>query len=392
MLSHKYLLNPDGETAEKLTASIDAFRYVYNHTLERLNEAKKMGVKLSEVDLINELPTLKKEHPLLAVPYSHALQTVVRQLFANIRALAALKKKGYKVGRLRFKNADRYKSFRYNSQGYKVNAERQTVWFAKIGEIPFRMHRPLPPGEIVGVIIKRSTGKWYVSFQVETQAVPLDSTGKTVGIDLGLKSYAVDTDGHRFENPRYLRKSEVRVKKLQRSLSRKKNGSHNREKAKMKLAKAHDRVENQRRDHAHKLSRFYVDNYDIIVVEDLNTKHLKEKDDNKGMRKSIHDAGWARFLSYPDYKAEGAGRQLIRVEPRGTTQQCSCCGATVLKTLKERVHECPYCGLVRDRDLNTAYNILIAGMGHAEEPVEPLPLLDLTVEQAMGMKQETTAP
>jgi len=391
MITYKYLLRPDVTTEAKLLENIDAFRFVYNHTLERLDEAKRAGLRLSDVDLINELPALKKEHLFLAVPYSHALQNTIRQLFANIRVLGALKKKGLKVGRLRFKNRDRYKSFRYNSQGYKVDVENGMVHLAKIGEIPFELHRPLSSGEVVGVIVKHSGGKWYVSFQIDVPvSSPREKTGKVVGIDLGLKSYAVDTDGRCFENPRYFRKSEKRTKKLQRSLSRKKKGSSNREKAKWKLARAHDKVENQRRDHAHKLSIFYVDNYDVIVVEDLNVKALKEKGNNNGLHKSISDAGWSRFLQCLDYKAEGAGRQLIRIPPRGTTQNCSNCGEVVPKTLKDRTHECPYCGYTVDRDFNAARNILIAGVGHAEEPAEPKPLLHISVEQALTMKQEAT--
>ncbi len=212
-------------------------------------------------------------------------------------------------------------------------------------------------------------------------------TGRRVGIDLGLVSYVVDSDGRKFENPRYMRRSEDKIKKAQKNLSRKQKGSKNREKARMKLARAHEKIENQRRDHAHKLSRYYADNYDVIVVEDLDVKELKEKG-FAGLRKSIHDAGWARFLQYLSYKAEGAGRKIVRVEPRGTTQHCSRCGAKVPKTLKDRVHWCPFCGYMADRDYNSARNILIAGVGHAEEPEEPWPLLPLSVEQALAMKQE----
>ena len=134
-----------------------------------------------------------------------------------------------------------------------------------------------------------------------------------------------------------------------------------------------------------------MDNYDVIVVEDLDVKSLKEKGQSKWVHKSIHDAGWSRFLQYIGYKAEGVGRQLIRMPPRGTTQDCSICGEVVPKTLKDRTHECPYCGYTADRDFNAARNILIAGVEHAKEPVKSKPPLHINAEQALTIKQETTA-
>ena len=382
ILSYKYRAYPKGEVEAKAVASIDAARYVYNWTLEQLNKGET-----SYYDLQNRLPGLKKDFPLLKLPYSHMLQITARRAFDNISALAGAKKAGRRVGKLRFKSRDRFKSIRYNTQGYSVDVGNSIVSFAKIGAIPFEMHRPLPKGEIIGVVLKHSEDIWYVFFQIETTPTQKEPTGRVVGMDLGLSSYVVDSDGHRFDNPRYMRRSEERVKELQRILSQKQKGSKNQEKARKKLSDAHEKIENQRSDHAHKLSRYYVDSYDVIVVEDLDVKEMIENGFS-GLRKSIHDAGWSRFLRYLSYKAEGAGRKMIKVEPRGTTQRCSSCGALVPKTLSDRFHDCPECGYVVDRDYNSARNILIAGVGHAEELAEPRPLLTILVEQALAMRQE----
>ncbi|MEG3054666.1 MAG: transposase [Methanoculleus sp.] len=152
------------------------------------------------------------------------------------------------------------------------------------------------------------------------------------------------------------------MKKLQRSLSRKKRFSKNWMKVKAKLEKVYDHITNQKRDFLHKLSRRYVDNYATVCVEDLNIKYLKEKGKSRGLRRSIHDASWGRFFSYLAYKAESAGTNFIQVDPRDTTQICSNCGSIVKKTLSVRVHECPYCGFVADRDYNAAVNIHRVGM------------------------------
>jgi len=306
-------------------------------------------------------------------------------LWSNIHGLSELKKNGRRVGHIRFKGKGWYKTLNYNQSDFSFNGN--VLYLSKIGDIRVKMHRPIQ-GKIKGVIIKQEGQKWYAIIQLDSEIRVLPPNDRAVGVDVGLKSFAVDSDGYDFANPRYLGHMLDRIKNIQRDLSRKKKGSNNREKAKAKLTKVHDKANNQRNDFLHKLSRYYVNSYGTICVEALDVKGLKEKGHDKGLHRNIHDAAWSRFVMMLDYKAESAGRRLIKVEPKDTTQRCSKCGNIVKKTLRDRVHDCPYCGLHVDRDYNAAVNILIAGMGHPVAPVEPMPLLRITVEQALAMKQE----
>ncbi len=334
------------------------------------------------------IPSLKEENPSLDNVYSKVLQMVSQTLWANIRGLSRLKKNGRRIGRIRFKGAGWYKTLNYNQSGFSFDGD--VLHLSKIGDIRVKMHRPLQ-GKVKGVVVKKEGEKWYAVVQMDTEVHALPKNNRIVGIDVGLKAFAVDTDGHEFKNPLYLGKALDRIKTAQRSVSRKKKGSNNRKKAKMRLAKLHDKVNNQRNDFLHKLSRFYVNTYGTICVEALDVKGLKEKGRNHGLHRNIHDAGWARFVSMLGYKAESAGRRLVKVEAENTTQRCSHCGNIVPKTLRDRIHDCPRCGLRVDRDYNAAINILITGMGHPDVPVEPRPLLHLTAEQALAMNQEATA-
>jgi putative transposase len=162
-----------------------------------------------------------------------------------------------------------------------------------------------------------------------------------------------------------------RIRILQRKLSKKDKDSKNREKARVRLAKAYERLVNQRDDFLHKLSNFYANNYNIIFVEDLRIQNLVR---NRNLAQKILDASWGKFFKLLSYKAESAGGMVVKKNPRGTTQNCSNCGGEVPKTLSERIHRCPHCGVELDRDYNAALNILKAGLGRPEEPVEMRPL------------------
>jgi len=387
-LSNKYRMYPDKDAEVKLAEALETCRWLYNRLLEEIRKANESGTPLRMYDCHNMIPLLRKENQSLGSVYSKVLQMVSQTLWANIRGLAQLKKNGRRVGHIRFKGAGWYKTLNYNQSGFSLNGN--ILHLSKIGDIKVKMHRPLQ-GKVKGVVIKREDKKWYAIVQMDVEINELPRNDRVVGIDVGLKTFAVDTDSHGFENPRYLGKTLDRIKTAQRNASRKQKGSKNREKARIRLAKLYLKVYDKRSDFLHKLSRFYVNTYSTICVEDLDVKGLTEKGHNRGLHRSIHDAAWARFVAMLDYKAESAGRKLVKVDARGTTQRCSGCGKTVLKTLGDRVHDCPYCGLLVDRDENSAYNILIAGMGHPAEPVEPKPLLRLTAEQALAMNQEATA-
>jgi putative transposase len=388
MLSYKYRIYPNRDVEAKLLGALDTCRWLYNKLLEEIEEAKEAGKPLRMYDCHNLIPSLKGENPALCNVYSKVLQMVSQTLWANIRGLSQLKKNGRHVGRIRFKGAGWYKTLNYNQSGFSF--DENVLRLSKIGDIRIKIHRPID-GKVKGIIIKHKGDKWHAIVQIDANKHILPENNRTVGIDVGLKSFIVDSDGTTFNNPRYLGKTMDRIKAAQRNLSRKKKGSNNKEKARAKLAKLFDKVSRRRNDFLHKVSRYYVNNYSTICVENLDVKGLNEKGHNKGLHRSIHDAAWSRFLMMIGYKAESAGRRVVKVETKGTTQRCSKCGNIVLKELKDRVHDCPYCGLIIDRDYNAAMNVLIAGLGQPKVPVKLKPLLCINSVQVLMMKQEATA-
>ena len=198
------------------------------------------------------------------------LQMVNYTLWSNIAALSQTKKRGRKIGRLRFKSAFRYRTLNYNQSGFKIDREHSTITFSKIGAIPFTMYR-LYTGNVKGVLITCSNDKWYVIVQAEQEISEPKREGRSVGIDVGLNSFAVDSDGAVIENPRFYEHSLKKIKKIQQSIARKKRFSQNWKKAKSGLEKVYDHITNQKRDFLHKLSRQYVDIYATICVEARKT-------------------------------------------------------------------------------------------------------------------------
>jgi putative transposase len=387
LISYKYRAYPDATTEVRLNTALDTCRWLYNKLLEECNTAREGGLSPTMRGTQARIVTLKDENPSLKCVYSKVLQMVNYTLWSNIAALSQTKKRGRKIGKLRFKSAFRYRTLNYNQSGFKIDREHSTITFSKIGTLPFNMHRAYT-GKVKGVLITRSGDGWYVIVQAEQEVSTSKREGRSVGIDVGLSSFAVDSDGAVIENPRFYEQSLGKIKKIQQSIARKKRFSQNWKKAKKRLEKVYDHVTNQKKDFLHKLSCQYVDTYATICVEDLNIKGLKEKSNSTGLHRSIHDASWGRFYSYLSYKAESAGTNLIKVDPRNTSQICSNCGSIVKKTLSERVHECPYCGFVADRDYNAAVNIHRVGMEQPFEPVEVIPLHHIAVMQVLSMKQE----
>ena len=387
LISYKYRAYPDAITEVRLNAALDTCRWLYNKLLEECNTARETGITPTMRGMQARIVTLKEENPTLKSVYSKTLQMVNYTLWSNIPALSQTKKRGCKIGKLRFKSAVRYRTLNYNQSGFKIDREQSRITFSKIGTIPFNMHRPYS-GNVKGILITRSGERWHVIIQAEQTVSASKREGRSVGIDVGLDSFAVDSDGAVIENPRFYEHSLDRIKKLHQSIARKKRSSQNWKKAKCRLEKVYEHITNQKNDFLHKLSRQYTDTYATICVEDLNIKYLKENGKSRGLRRSIHSASWGRFFSYLSYKAESAGTNFIQIDPRDTTQMCANCGSIVKKTLSERVHDCPYCGFIADRDYNAAVNIHRMGMEQPFEPVEPIPLHHIAVMQVLAMKQE----
>lgn len=325
-------------------------------TLLNTAVAGVLGLMVSVVEQQVWLKEAKKANPYLREVHSQVAQEV---LFRVERAFDGFFRRlinGEAPGYPRFKSRGRYKFITFTEFGDGKGASIQDgkLKLSKVGLVKIRLHREIP-GTVKTVIIKRSaTGEWHAIFAVEVEVSPAARPGPAVGLDVGLEKFAVLSDGNTVENPRYLRKTEKKLKRAQRELSRKQKGSRDREKARLRLAKAHARVRN-RRDFLHKESRRLVNAYRLIAVEELKVKGMVK---NRRLAKSISDAGWSEFLAMLCYKAEEAGSKVVKVNSSGTSQECSRCGMPVSKPLSVRVHECPYCGLVLDRDMNAARNIL----------------------------------
>ncbi len=374
LLSYRYRIYPSKAIQAKLQEHLELCRWLYNRLLEELNRAREEGRRLTAKDTQALIVKLKREErPELGKVYSKVLQMVNYQLWGNIRALSRLRKSGRRVGRLRFKGKGWFKTLNYNQSGFRIDFERKSLILSKIGVVPIKLHRRIK-GKVIGVIIKRTrSNKWYAIVQAEAEPEPLPKTRGTVGIDVGIRHFITDSDGRQVENPEFYRRTLCRIRILHRNLSRKKKGSKNWEKARVKLAKAYEKLVNQRDDFLHKLSRFYVDNYDVIVVEDLSIQSMVR---NGNLAQKILDASWGKFFQMLLYKAERAGRAVVKVNPRGTSKE----GDRSL-----------------DRDYRAAINILnrgLVGLGRPEvTPVERGPLLRVPAAavvtgQVLSMKQE----
>ncbi len=336
------------------------------------------------------LPKLKEEYPELKEVHSKVLQNVVQQIVHNLRALKKLKATGRKVGKLRKKWVH---SMIYEQTGFKLVGNR--LWLSRIGEFQIELSRPVP-GKIKQIVVKHTAAhKWFVAIISETPDTPELTTGtRSVGIDLNLENFSTDTDGTVFEHPHNVSKSAKRLRRAQKKFSRAVNGSRNRRKQRIRVARIHEQVENRRNDFLHKWSRYYVDHYDFIALEHLNIKPMVESLESKlrGMSKSILDAAWYKAREFICYKAANAGTYVHLIDPAYTTQDCFICGHREKKDLSQRVHCCPVCGYTAPRDLNAAQNILkraSVGWGTPESTLveigtatPPIPAVQVPVNEA----------
>jgi putative transposase len=236
----------------------------------------------------------------------------------------------------------------------------RTLRLSKIGDVKVVLHRPVK-GDIKTVTIRRSAGKWYACFACEVEAKPLPPSPEVAGVDLGLKTFAVLSTGDKIKRQRWMKRDERDIARLQRKKERFAKGSPQRRKVVKALQQAYQRAHNRRNDFAHQESRKLINRFGLIAFEKLEIQDM-QTNGNKTINRGIADVAWGRFVQYSTYKAENAGRAVILVNPRGTTQECSGCGEVVPKGLSVRVHDCPHCGLKVDRDLNAALNVLARGL------------------------------
>jgi putative transposase len=377
----KFRLYPNQEQEHKLFWTLSRCRELYNAALsERRDSYKYTGKGVSyyeqKRDLI-EIKQIREEYQDIA---SHVLQDVLTRLEKAMQNFFRRVKNGEKPGYPRFQGRNRYDSFCYpDGAGWKLDGT--TLHLSKIGMIKVKLHREVE-GKIKTTTIKHESGHWYAVFSCEVaDAEKLPVSYEDVGIDLGVTHLATMSNGETIDHPRHYRKAEKQLARRQQALSRKKRGSHRREKARKLVAKAHRKIANQRKDFLHKASRQLVNRYQVMVFEDLQTANITKApkprcdEDGKylpngasakaGLNKSILDAGWGMLVAMTSYKAANAGRDVRKVNPRSTSQICSGCGTVRKKELSERWHSCD-CGCELDRDHNAAINIL--RLGRSQHP------------------------
>jgi putative transposase len=354
-----YRLYPTKTQGAALTGQLREACTMYNAALQERRDAWKLaGKSIGYYDQANQLKEIRAKGFTGLANFS-CCQDVLRRLDKAFQAFFRRIKAGETPGYPRFKPHQRFDSITFPTHGDGCKLlDTGKLRVQGIGSVKVKLHRPVE-GVIKTVTVKREGGKWYVAFSVVCQApAPLPSSNAATGIDVGLTSFAVLADGTEIQNPRHGRKGQARLRIAQRRVARRKKGGKGRKKAVVLLQKAHAHIRNQRAEKHHQAANMLVANYGLIAIEKLNIKGLA----GSMLAKSVQDAGWGSFFQKLAYKAESAGRLLVEVDPRGTSQRCSRCGNGVPKTLKDRWHECPACSLSVSRDHNSAMEILRLGL------------------------------
>ena len=370
--AYKFRIYPTKSQKRKLEDTLELCRQVYNRTLAYRKDAwEKDGKSVSKYETHQLLPDWKRDRSELKEVFSQVLQECQQRVDLAFQYFFRRVKNGENPGYPRFKGKGRYDSFTYPQMGFKLKSGK--LYLSKIGDVKIKLHRAIE-GKIKRCTVHRyPTGKWFICLTVELPDpdVPFND-GSVVGVDVGLSSFITMSTGEKIDNPRFFRSEERALAKAQRRLSKCANDTPERRKALKAVHRVHERITNKRSDFAHQLSKTLIDRFGIIAFEDLNIKNMLQ---NHHLAKSISDAAWRMLVTTTQNKAVEAGSVVVLVDPRNTSQMCSRCGLKVPKSLSDRVHECPQCGLVMDRDENAAINILRLGLQSLRiESMEALPL------------------
>ncbi|MFO7285195.1 MAG: RNA-guided endonuclease TnpB family protein [Thermobifida fusca] len=365
-LRYNFRLYPTPGQRIALAKAFGCARVVFNDGLRLRQEAHAAGLPyIKDTDLQKQVITAAKKTPerawlgevssVVLVQALADLHTAYRNFFASVTG----RRKGPKVAPPRFRSRkDNRQTIRFTRNGFRFRPDGK-LNLAKIGDVRVRWSRDLPSEPSSVTVIKDAAGRYFASFVVEVTGEPLPETEHEAGIDLGLTHFAVLSDGRKVSSPKFLRRAERRLCKAQQALSRKAKGSANRRKAAARVARLHARVADARRDHHHKLSTAIIRENQAVYVEDLAVKGLART----RLAKSVHDAGWAQFVSMLEYKAARYGRTFVRVDRwLPSSQTCSVCFVNDgPKPLSVREWTCRACQTTHDRDVNAARIILAAG-------------------------------
>jgi len=324
--------------------------------IKSYNENKDLDIK----NIKHPTPAqYKKEYEWLKEVDSLALANAQMNLDKAYKNFFRDKSVGFP--KFKSKKTNRF-SYTTNNQGGNIHIKDNKIKLPKIGYIKIKQHREFAGLIKSCTISKTPTGKYFISILVDAEINQLSKCQNKVGIDVGLKEFAITSDGKFFGNPKHLRKSEKRLKKLQKDLSRKKKGSKNRNKARLKVAKLHEKIANQRKDFLHKVSTQLINENQVIVIEDLKVSNMMK---NHKLAKAISEVSWFEFRRMLEYKANWYGREII-IAPSNyaSSQLCSNCGnkSSQTKDLGCRTYICPVCGMVMDRDINASKNLLKLAM------------------------------
>ncbi|SRR5712692_7232943 len=377
MRTFEYRLYPNKEQSHLLMQCLIESRTVYNGMLEMVKtQYAEHETFPSKYDLEHAFQG-HGEH----VPAS-TIQMVADRLSKSLKRFLAAKQHGIPdVGFPRFKEPNRWHSIQlrqYGKDGYLHEDKHHLMVPKKIGKsLKMKMHRPVEGTPKTVHLVHRADNHWYALIVCETppqvEHLPAECQHPAIGIDVGLKSFLTDSEGHTIENPRFYRTSQKTLRRKQRMIARRKKGSKRHRKASRSTAQTHLKIKRQRRDFHYKTAKQYTEKYHPIAVEQLQILNMVQ---NRSLAKSVMDASWGAFLDILTDKAERAGHCVIRVNPRYTSQLCNRCGEIVQKSLSVRTHICPFCGYLADRDVNAAKNILgrarawPSGMAPDGEPVE----------------------